>query len=169
MKIISLHEIAQPRFYDLGVQPLQIHRQLRGLARRAEDAGSAVQQLAPPFGHLVGMHVALVRDVRNRLVVAQSLNGRFGLEWRSVVPAGSSTHLLRSSNHGLYLRPSEQLFRFAPCSDFRSHLCGPIPRVKTRSKSSENSTSRFLCILDTAVSIHITPMLISSSARKPDR
>ena len=47
-----------------------------------EHARGALHQLATPLGHLVGVHVVLVRDLRDRLAIAQGLDGHLGLECR---------------------------------------------------------------------------------------
>lgn len=110
---------------DLGVQVLQVASGLGNGAAGAEHVGRALQQLAPPLGHLVGVNVVLLRDLGDRLVALDGVQGHLGLERRRVVATGSSAHL-SAPDLGLYPRPAEQLIHFAACSEIRNRLSARI-------------------------------------------
>ena len=58
---------------DLGVQRLHVHRRLRRAPSGAEYVSSALEQLAPPFGDLVRMHIVALRDLGDRLLALDRL------------------------------------------------------------------------------------------------
>jgi hypothetical protein len=57
----------------------QIHCRLVGHRRRPEHPGSMLDQLPAPLRHLVRMHAVPLRNLSNRLVIAQRFDRYLGL------------------------------------------------------------------------------------------
>jgi len=86
---------------SLGVQRLHIDRGLCRLRfRLAKSTGSPFQQLILPLPDLVGMHIKLLRQFRQRLLAHHGGKRHLGLECRAVVPARSLRH--RSGEKSTY-------------------------------------------------------------------
>jgi hypothetical protein len=92
------------------MQCLHIDQRLDRLCFRIpKDAGSTFKQLILPLTYLVGMHIKLLSQFRQRLLAPDSGKRYFGLEGRAVVPAGSLRHRLSCSRQSCRVQAKNPL------------------------------------------------------------
>ena len=116
-KIIHKRQLA-----DLGVQCLYVDRRLSSLDPRlaAKYTGSPLKQLPAPLRDLIGMNVKQLGQLRQRLLALHGSQCHLCLECRTVVPAGSFTHL--HSCHTDTMAAVRQKIDLSACAGLPSHL-----------------------------------------------
>ena len=102
---------------DLGMQRLHVDRRLRRLsvAVRAENPGSAFQQLPAPGRDLVRVNVKLLRQFGQRLLDLHGSQCHLRLESRTVVPGCSLRDRVSCSE--AILAAFRQKLDLADCTD----------------------------------------------------
>ena len=109
-----------PTGSNLGVQVFDFGLGGLGISPLIEDSGQVLHRLLLPRHNLVGMHIELLRQLRQCLVASQRGQRHPGLELRGMIASGSFQRHLhgRQSAH-----PTDDFYHLSTCPEIPDHLC----------------------------------------------